>query len=624
MMPASRPSLALRRPSPAVAAGAIVLLLASALYLRTLENSLRLSELKGGDPITHQYAQVEGRPSNAPGYPLYTMGGWLWFHGARLLLGHLAPPTALLSSYSTLWGLAALALLYVLALRLTNGSWAIAAATSLFYACTYFFWYYSVSVEQYTSAVFQTLLLLLLALTWQRNRDERLLGWLAFVGGTCLANLVTVLLIGPALLWFVLSQYPALLKRRGLLLRLTGLALLPLLSYTYVYVRGAQHPEWRGQGQWHSTLSWFLDFISTRQGRHEMTTQVLPINFAYLKLVPDELTWPILIAGLAGLAQLERHQAGLAYGTLVAYLLFSYVDRNGNWFQVVMPAYAIIVLGAAKLAHSLSSRARHRREAAAVLSALLVIAAGERLAANWPRADLRDRPNADALCPGLPVAQDLETQSITTGRIVTTTDEAYSLQYIQTMYGYARGPVAVAPGRQAAGADLVSREAVFLLDTTALLPRPQAVGQVLLGRDLDLGPSLQPQATLGPLAVAILDVQRRAQPAACGGDQLVVLLRWDVLKAPATDFIVSARPTVGGQRLYLSQKLVQDDHAPLWGLVPTASWRAGQAWQDSFTFRLPASLTPDSLELIAYEGTGVLWTTSVSLPLPRQVSALGG
>ncbi len=53
-------------------AGAALLLLALLLYLWTLDDGLEMRELKGGDLITHQYAQVQGRFSNAPGYPLYT------------------------------------------------------------------------------------------------------------------------------------------------------------------------------------------------------------------------------------------------------------------------------------------------------------------------------------------------------------------------------------------------------------------------------------------------------------------------------------------------------------------------------------------------------------------------
>ena len=67
-----------RRPRPAGSCS-----LFAALYLFTLDDGLRPGELEGGDLITHQYAQVQGRPSNAPGYPLYTMGGWLWFHARR-------------------------------------------------------------------------------------------------------------------------------------------------------------------------------------------------------------------------------------------------------------------------------------------------------------------------------------------------------------------------------------------------------------------------------------------------------------------------------------------------------------------------------------------------------------
>ncbi|MCS7260600.1 MAG: hypothetical protein NZ765_07440, partial [Anaerolineae bacterium] len=55
-------------------AGWSVVVLAGVLYLLTLDTGLRPDELQGGDLITHQYAQVQARPGNAPGYPLYTMG----------------------------------------------------------------------------------------------------------------------------------------------------------------------------------------------------------------------------------------------------------------------------------------------------------------------------------------------------------------------------------------------------------------------------------------------------------------------------------------------------------------------------------------------------------------------
>ena len=177
--------------TPARVTGFLVILIALSLYLGTLDNGLRLSELKGGDLITHQYAQVQARPSNAPGYPLYTMGGWLWFRVGRGLFSSLFNPTETLSLYSTLWGLAALVTLYVLIREVTEDNWPIAALGTLFFSFTYFFWYYSSSTEQYTSAVFQTVLMVLWAFRWERTRQDKYLYGLALLAGLCLANLAT-------------------------------------------------------------------------------------------------------------------------------------------------------------------------------------------------------------------------------------------------------------------------------------------------------------------------------------------------------------------------------------------------------------------------------------------------
>ena len=326
------------------------MLVAATLYLLTLDNGLRPGELAGGDLITHQYAQVQGRPSNAPGYPLYTMGGWLWFHGGRLILGNAANPIPILSSYSTLWALLALWLLYRLTLEVTDrgdgGNWPVAALVTGFYAVTYFFWYYAVTTEEYTSAAGWTLAVFWLAFRWQRTRRDGYLLGIAFLAGCGLAHILTILLVIPPLLWFVLSEEPALLRRPRLVAAAVGLAALPLLSYVFVYVRGAQHPEWRGAGQWDSTWQWFLSFISTRQGWQELTWSWTPLLTAeFPRLIWQELTIPGLALGLAGLIGLGRRRAIAVCASLALYLVFCWIDRRGNWFQVIMPAYALLAMG---------------------------------------------------------------------------------------------------------------------------------------------------------------------------------------------------------------------------------------------------------------------------------------
>ena len=403
------------------------MLLALALYLLTLDNGLRPGELTGGDLVTHQYAQVQGRPSNAPGYPLYTMGGWLWFHALRAILGVSSNPVPILSSYSTLWALLALWLLYRLIVDLT-GRWPLGFLGGAFYAVTYFFWYYAVSTEQYTSAVAQTLLIVLLAFRWERvqdavDRGERpgpagdgYLLALAFLSGLALAHLVTVAFIVPPLLWFVLARRPALLRRAGLVAKAVGLALLPLLSYLFVYIRGAQHPEWRGVGTWPSACAWFIDFVSTGQGRSELTWSLDPLwTTGFPNLMWHELTIVVLLGGLIGIALLGRRRAIFIGGTLLIYLAFSFIDRLGNWFQVIMPVYALLVATFmvfvaavwTRLSAWLEARNARWRGLLAVLLVLAFVAliAG-RVAQNWPAANQRNRPDDTAFELGRAILAD--------------------------------------------------------------------------------------------------------------------------------------------------------------------------------------------------------------------------
>ena len=95
----------------------------------------------------------------------------------QLILGPQANPIPILSSYSTLWALIALALLYCAVAAATIGrparKWPIAVLVTAFFGLTYFFWYYAVTTEQYTSAVAWTLAVVLLAFRWERERARR-------------------------------------------------------------------------------------------------------------------------------------------------------------------------------------------------------------------------------------------------------------------------------------------------------------------------------------------------------------------------------------------------------------------------------------------------------------------
>jgi hypothetical protein len=404
-----------------------VLLVGSAalLYLWTLDDGLRAGELLGGDLITHQFAQVEARPSNAPGYPLYTMGGWLWFHGLRELAtlagihggtnaaGELLAPNPLpiLSSYSTLWALCAVGLLFLLLCQFTSSSgspqgrlW-LAVPLTIFYIVTYFFWYYATTTEQYSSAIAQTLLIIYLYDKWSRQTPgrtaDRLLLLMAFVSGVSLAHMLTVAFIVPPLVAVILWQQPALLRRPRLILGAILAAALPLLSYFYVYSRGAGHPEWWGAGDWNSVNEWFWAFVSTSQGRDELMWGLEPgrgfWGNGFPELIWLELTPILVVAGLAGFARSGPRWAGLFWGTTLIYLAFSWFYRYGNWFQVILPLYPLLLIGSAILLAQLDEALAPGRWHRLAMTGLLVLLIGWRFAGSLPRADSSYRADDDGL-----------------------------------------------------------------------------------------------------------------------------------------------------------------------------------------------------------------------------------
>jgi hypothetical protein len=612
-------------------AGIVLVLAFAALYLFTLDDGLRPGELEGGDLITHQYAQVQGRPSNAPGYPLYTMGGWLWFHLGRLILGRDHNPIPILSSYSTLWALVAIWLMYRLILEVTRGQgyphtgsggsarnenrrWPIAAAVTAFYGLTYFFWYYAVTTEQYTSAVAWTLAVVLLAFRWERERRDGYLLALAFLIGVALAHMVTLLAVAPPLLWFVLRTEPKVLRRPRLLAGVVALALLPLLSYVYVYVRGAQHPEWRGAGDWASTGQWFLSFLSTRQGRGELTWSLKPfLTPEFPALIWRELTWPGLIAGVLGIAAIGRRRAIMLYATLAIYLVFCWIDRLGNWFQVIMPAYALLAVGLGASAEWLWQRVSERgaqnrgawtARAVIILGlAALVIYRG---AVSYPRADESRRAEDTGLRPGWAILADDPPAGTA---VLGTLGETLALNYLTEIWGLRPDVRSVTSAQAqkllAEGAPLAVTQAALPLVPDEVSP---SAHYSALGRTL-VALSASPTWHLGQSGATALGEFRpwlhdfggelRLQAGRIGVDratgETVALLIWRALASPSQDWAVSVRLTQG------SKEIAQQDRLnPVNGAYPTSRWSPGEMVADAYPFTLPPGAVADGLTVVVY------------------------
>lgn len=606
---------------PSIWAGAAVILISLVLYLLTLDNGLEPWQLGGGDLITHQYAQAQLRFANAPGYPLYTVLGWLWFQAGKLILSPPFNPTEILSLFSTIWGLSTLAVLYLLLLELTERNWVVAGLTTLFYAATFFFWYYSVTSEEYSAAVLHTVLMILFAFRWERTREDKYILWLALLTGLALANLVTVLLALPAMLFFILKAEPGIVRRGRLLAGSALVAFLPLLSYGYVYVRGAQHPEWRGEGQWGSAMAWFVDFMSIAQGRAELAWSLGGWGPEPLSHIPRELTVVGLVAGLLGIAFLGWRRGGLLYSIILGYAPFIYLDRMGNWFQVIMPLYAVVALGMGVAADRAWRRFPGWPRGLLVAGLALLIA--NRLWVNFPEANQRDQPGDRALELGRAIVADQPPLGAT---ISGTYQEHLSLNYLTLVWGE-RDDLKVAITDDFLELWGSGEENLYLTRDSAGFVLAQLSGRPhLSSRGLRLI-AVRQRAGQDPAAMdERLEADVGENLRLLGYDYLSddggmhLALYWQATGKMDSDYSVSVRPTKGGELLFEAGELVQQDHAhPVWGYYPTSTWERGEVVRDDYLVRIPPGVSYDGAMVVVYrmteEGFEDLGTVSFSLPM---------
>lgn len=653
----------------------MLLTAATLLFSLTLDNGLQPGELEGGDLITHQYAQVQARPSNAPGYPLYTMGGWLWFHGIRSLgqaLGIGTPnPIPILSSYSMLWALLALWLLYRILCHVTRsprqptGDGWLAGLLCAFYAVTYFFWYYATTTEQYSSAIAQTLAIVYGYLRWQAaqamgvqsipgqgaatgslpavqrtNATAAIVG-LAFLCGLSLAHMLTVAFIVPPLVIVILWQAPHLWRAPRVVLGAVAAAFAPLVSYLYIYWRGAAHPEWWGDGPWTTPQAWFWSFVSTAQGREELGWGLGPacgfFDNGFPWLIGQELSIPLVVIGLLGVRYLEKRQASLLYGTCAIYLIFCWAYRCGNWFQVILPVYPLLLIGMAAFIHTVQRRQRWGLLLYRLALIGLVIAVGWRFSASWAAANSRNRPTDSAFDHAARLlAQPLPVQAA----LFAAVNDALALQYLSAIW-QVRPDVQVVDS-PAATRLLASGQAVYSTWEAAptlraelppaLVTHQQALDPHWIGFYPDPQPSVPLSMTIlartvitdvtlqgysvAPAASSPLAIYR--QPIAAITQGLVVTLFWQLPTAAWPEGVsISVRLLQAGQPVLDGQggQRQQDRQLPALGLY---TMTPAQPIVDPYFFTLSAeSLAKvDQVQILLYRAAANGFVNLAEVVLP--------
>lgn len=345
-----------------------------ALYVYTLAPGML-----GGDSGRFQYCLVTLEEPHAPGYPLYTLLGWLWI---RLIpLGTFAYRANLLSA---LFGALTVSVTGLITMRMTRRPFA-SLAGALYLALSYVFWSQSVITEVYTLNAFFLALLIYLLLLWEERtqwerENHRLLYAIALIYGLSLAHHRLMLLVFPALLLFIWQVNRRILLDKGLLLRLGAFLALGFSVYLYLplqvlFRRGAL------------SKAVFDKFLARGFLSHFLGLRSDPLRIIFW-LPQEQFGYLGLLLGGAGVYALLRHKRNHPLGSflLITYcttLLFSLFYREREIQVFLTPAFLILALwiglGVAFAAAFLPRNLRFGVEVTFVLSALLL------LWGNYPR-----------------------------------------------------------------------------------------------------------------------------------------------------------------------------------------------------------------------------------------------
>ncbi len=282
---------------------------------------------------------------HATGYPLYVMTGNLL---VAILKFFGANPAAAPAMVSLIWGIAALALIYAVAIHLT-GRVILSAIVMVLFGLTRTVWIHSAIAEIYSFGLVILALLLFLAL-WRGDIHHRIY-WLAFIGGIGVAHHRALIMAAPALLYAVWPELSANRKNLPRILAISlFLGLLGLLQYAYLPLRANAGAAWvYGEP---GTLSGLWDqFIGKEASRFIGPPTSLFDNFNLVNnVLITDLSLPGLLIGLMGVAlalrtsRYRRAPMTLAISAVVAYI-FHVVFYSDILSALILPITLSVAFG---------------------------------------------------------------------------------------------------------------------------------------------------------------------------------------------------------------------------------------------------------------------------------------
>jgi len=482
-----------RRPSwpPALLAA----LAFGALYVATLAPGLLPA-----DSGEFQIVAATLGVAHPPGFPLYTLLAHL---ATRLPLA--ASPAYQVNLFSAFTSALTLAVVYLSVQRLTQRHPpALVATAALGTAVTFWAQATTANIRSLTALFAALMLYALLRFYQARRAGEAADRWLIGLGlalGFGVTHHASLAFMGLIGLLFLLTVDPGLLRAPRRWPKPLLAALLGLLPLLYLPLRA--QAAVRGADPGLATLDGFLNHALARGFRGDLFAFSAPGElWERMRVMGDVLTFqfaPALLAGMAlGLALLLRRDRRAALLLGGAFLLHTYITaayRAPQTVEYMLPAYVAAVvtlgLGLGRLEGALPGQNGFKTAVSALLTAVLLVAAGQQGWRNYPSyAALAGHSAARAY------AQPLLEQAPPGSLILADWHWATPLWYLQEVeqmrpdvsvrFVYPTGePYADTWARQvgealAAGQDVISTH--YDGDAYAALPAPEPLDEALLFR----------------------------------------------------------------------------------------------------------------------------------------------
>jgi hypothetical protein len=616
---------------PAVAA-----LAALALFLSTLQTGINGS--------VDAYATDVGEIQNAlprwglihrSGYPLYTAGGSLF---VTLLRPLGIEPAAGASLFSALWGALYVGLLVLLAQEL-DVSGPAAALGVLATALSTSVWVFGSLAEVHTLTLVFSVLILLYALRFGRSGARRDLLLLILFSSQGVMHQRSAILLAPAAL---VLAWPHLRTLWRNVLPALGVALLAPLTYLYMPFRVWTGATWvfGSPGTWDGFWEMLFDNRAARVVRTETSpAEWLERLRVTLRILGDDMFWPLIALGLASLLLLALHKKGrrAAVAMTLAWipnLALTWVIWRGRVVDAQLAAkLPIVVLAGLGLALILDRAYRWSPPAGVIAAGALVVTLG-----FW---GARTRPfvlsiTRDPTAEG--VIETVERMSLPPDGRRATLVSTWGLDYWALAYAQE------CQGRLP-GLNLVDHNA----DLKSLAERGDHI--LILAKILHVFPVSRWEHRLGPLYLSsaapgvielsptppltpadvpadiALDMEnglqiRSAAVTWAAPDRLQVTVYWEVLRAVEQNFscavhLLARDPPQSGEDI-LSQA---DTAHPVDGWYPTSQWQAGEIVRDCHDLPVPAGSSPVAVRVALYRSdpeAGFVNSPWLTLPVPAR------